>query len=750
MDPESHAFLTTLLGIRGAGQFCAQGSLPFVPPGIVLKNGDDLALPLSAAQAAELRALSEPAPYGRGEETRLDESVRKCWQLDAGELGWSSLIWQDTLKTLVIKIAEELGVEGRVKAEPYKLLLYEEGGFFLPHRDTEKVPGMFGSLILSLPSRHSGGVLVVRHQKQEVRVDFGSEFDPAVLRWAAFFADCEHEVLPVTSGRRLCLVFNLILDRVDRAMPHAPTGGGDVLLPGLEHLRKTRGDDITAILLEHRYTKEGLSVAALKGDDRARVTALFAAAEQAGMSARLALVCLHQVGQLDGYEEDDYHYHRGPRRGRGEVDGVMGEIYEENLTIAHWRTPDDAIETLGCFDIQRENILSLTALDADEPDEQFAEGYTGNAGCTMEHWYRRAAVAVWPEEAGPALLARYDFGAANESFAALASKCHAKAVALGATLLEEAKRRLNAADDWEAGQLGIQMRPLLRGIGRLGDEALFAKLAHPDLLVAFLLADCAAWAALLKTFGARALDFFLRHTPAGPVSRQRRSWFCALDAVLGHAPGLLPGLAELLPRLAAGNPLPALDHFTDSEPSSKPPHQAHLALAASCAVTRVADRKLLRDWLWRSGELPHLRAVLAPALLAQSHRSWFAKEHSLAPELRAAAIGALEAETKRVITPYADWRRPAPARSSSDPLIDGLLKFMADPAAARYEVRRAQVERLRVEDYAKRHALDLDLSTRHEGRPHTLVCAKNDQSYHRALKLRAEDEALLARLREAQ
>lgn len=97
--------------------------MPFVPPGIVLKNNEDLALPLTASQAADLRSLAEPAPYGMGAETRLDESVRKCWQIDAAELRWISANWQKTLEGLVKEIAGErrfavqgLAQRGRVEA----------------------------------------------------------------------------------------------------------------------------------------------------------------------------------------------------------------------------------------------------------------------------------------------------------------------------------------------------------------------------------------------------------------------------------------------------------------------------------------------------------------------------------------------------------------------------------------------------------------------------------------------------------
>lgn len=724
--------------------------MPFAAPGIVLKNGEDLALPLKASQAADLRRLAEPAPYGMGAETRLDESVRKCWQIDAAELRWISGKWQKSLDALVKEIAEELGVEGQVSAEPYKLLLYDKGGFFLRHRDTEKTPGMFGSLIMCLPSRHSGGELVLRHQGREERVDFGAEFDPAEIRWAAFFADCEHEVLPVTGGHRLCLAFNLVLAKGKGRTPAAPAGEEEVLLPGLRHIAKTRGDDLTAILLEHRYTEEGLSVAALKGDDRARAAALFAAAEKAGLAARLALVCLHQTGQLD--EEYDGYYsrkRRGPgSKGNDETEGEMGEIFEESLTIEHWRTPEDTEEHLGSFDISEDNLLSLAALGKGEPDEKFAEGFTGNAGCTMEHWYRRAAIVVWPQDAGPVLLARYDFDAACESFAKLAAKKSGKASALCLALISEGGRRLDKAGQWEADHVARGMSPLLRGIGLLGDEALYGKIASGAFIPVFKNASREAWAALLRGFGGRPLELFRQHTSAGPISTNRQSWFSALDATLGHAPELLPRFADLLPRMVEGQVLPVRRHHPKEERFSQPDYHAHLALAASCVLATQADRQKVGSWLWNGGTLPHLRQVLAPALMEKAHGAWFGREHSLAPGLLNAVIEELAGDIAQPVLPYPDWKRPVPtAVPSDDALIKGVLKFMADPAAECHDIRRVQADRSRVEEYVNRHQLDLDLTTVRKGTPHTLVCRKNSQSYLRALKQRSADETLLEKLR---
>src|SRR6187431_68272 len=75
---------------------------------------------------------------------------------------------------------------------------------------TPKAPGMFATLVIVLPSVpvSTGGELIVRHKGREVRLDLRPE-EPSEVRFAAFYADCVHELTPVTQGHRLTLVYNL-------------------------------------------------------------------------------------------------------------------------------------------------------------------------------------------------------------------------------------------------------------------------------------------------------------------------------------------------------------------------------------------------------------------------------------------------------------------------------------------------------------------------------------------------------------
>jgi hypothetical protein len=48
---------------------------------------------------------------------------------------------------------------------------------------------------------------------------------------------------------------------------------------------------------------------------------------------------------------------------------------------------------MGSFPVSLEEVITAEDFSRIDPDEKAGEGYTGNAGCTMEYWYRRAAVA---------------------------------------------------------------------------------------------------------------------------------------------------------------------------------------------------------------------------------------------------------------------------------------------------------------------------------------------------------------------
>jgi hypothetical protein len=80
---------------------------------------------------------------------------------------------------------------------------------------------MFGSLVVVFPTPHEGGALVFRHRGEEWTFDSSavlSAAEPASIAYAAFFSDVEHEVLPVTSGHRVTLTYNIYFSK-DEVVP---------------------------------------------------------------------------------------------------------------------------------------------------------------------------------------------------------------------------------------------------------------------------------------------------------------------------------------------------------------------------------------------------------------------------------------------------------------------------------------------------------------------------------------------------
>lgn len=76
--------------------------------------------------------------------------------------------------------------------------------------DTPRAETQFGSLVVCLAYHHEGGQLVIRHAEHETKFDWGaSTKDASSVQWAAFYSDCEHEVLEVTEGHRITLTYNL-------------------------------------------------------------------------------------------------------------------------------------------------------------------------------------------------------------------------------------------------------------------------------------------------------------------------------------------------------------------------------------------------------------------------------------------------------------------------------------------------------------------------------------------------------------
>ncbi|WP_416985105.1 2OG-Fe(II) oxygenase [Streptomyces sp. T028] len=398
-------------GAKAAGAFSARLEAPVAGLGLEVVGVGPVRLPLRAPQVKRLISVARPALFGRGEQTLSDTSVRDTWQILPDQLSLAGPSWSSLLGGALEHFRDALGLPSatRLWAEPHAMLVYGKGQFFLPHQDSEKDDAMVGTLVLSLPSAHTGGELVVEHAGQE-RAYRASKTD---LTLVAFYADCRHQVTPVRSGYRVTLTFNLLAEPGTSTEASGPLAelahslGRHFGSPAKPRYGTRELDPPTRLvyLLDHEYTQRGLSWERLKGADVGRAALLRAAAGQAGCESVLALAEVKET--WDAYPErddpwDDYGYDEDDEEESGDAgeDGgyVLQELVDDEITLGWWTGSDGTGGEPISLRVHDYEVCASTAnADLTPYDSQY-EGYMGNYGNTLDRWYRRAAVVVWPRE----------------------------------------------------------------------------------------------------------------------------------------------------------------------------------------------------------------------------------------------------------------------------------------------------------------------------------------------------------------
>jgi 2OG-Fe(II) oxygenase superfamily len=248
---------------------------PSPHPMISVQGVGAIGFPLMKCAVELVKAVATKAPFGLGNETLLDDTIRDAWQIEASKVTFGGgSIWDDFLNKVVNQVCFGLGISNKdvtakgIHANLYKMLLYETGGHFAPHRDTEKEDGMFGTMILQLPSAYDGGDITVKHGDQTKTISLFQDSD-STYHAVAFFADCEHQLHPVTGGVRLCLVFNLVASPTKEAPNFALSEKTETALNSIAVKWKADKGSVARLgyLLGHHYTPNSLNFSNLKGND---------------------------------------------------------------------------------------------------------------------------------------------------------------------------------------------------------------------------------------------------------------------------------------------------------------------------------------------------------------------------------------------------------------------------------------------------------------------------------------------------
>ncbi|KAI8630509.1 hypothetical protein F5Y19DRAFT_474292 [Xylariaceae sp. FL1651] len=364
----------TIDAIETCGDFAIKRQYcQFANPG--LQIGDTLiTLPLDPAQVSLIRDASRQAPFGRGDATLVDTSVRNTWELDASKFRIANPAWSPFVSSVLQDVSQSLGMSG-VRTELYKLLLYEKDSFFKRHKDSEKAPGMIATLSICLPSRYKGGEVHLSHAgKNHVFDTSQSIFDISALAW---YADVTHEIKPVAEGHRLALIYNIIEAGGDGATSANSLTRQDQKLQSAIARLKLQAPVPKRVLyfLDHKYSQSSLRIDHLKGRDRAIGQTL----QEACMSNGCYLFLCNVTKRISDSRSYYYDSHEGPELTIDTIATCSGQIFASEI------------------DLDKKDILGPNPYTQRDADSESEGEDTGNEGVLMEYRYHDSAVAIVPK-----------------------------------------------------------------------------------------------------------------------------------------------------------------------------------------------------------------------------------------------------------------------------------------------------------------------------------------------------------------
>jgi len=731
--------------------------------------------PVTPAKARKLAGLGQPARFGRGKETVTDADVRDTWEIPKHlvRAGWNDAALTDILTT----VKDELGLPNAAEltADLHSLLVYEPNQFFLVHQDSEKDDSMVGTLVVTLPSSYAGGELMVGHN-EEWKAYRGSK---TALSLVAFYADCRHEVLRVTSGYRITLTYNLLLYG-DTSRP----GGDDgtvAELAGLLHehfstpVPRYYGGPASdppnrlVYLLDHEYTPRGLTWRRLKGADASRVALLRAAADRAGCESVLALADIKTTHSAfaadegygyqdwyDEYDEDDDEYSDDASGSEDEYD--VQELIDSEVTLTHWTGPEGTRLEETSLSVDGDEVCASTPTGDLTPYSSEYEGYMGNWGNTLDRWYHRAAVAVWPRDQAFANRAETSPAWALDELAAMASAGDVPgARAAAATLAPFWDSTVRGRTPGEGGSTSGLLDKALRAADAVADTESSAMLLRPFRIENLTDAQVKSFAKIADGYGQHWTAELLRTWFGGDQpawayggGQERPQW------VADSLPGLCEGLhatgsvgtlaAQQLVDLAwewLGQDIGA--GLTSSSPSRRDEKLGGLGkplasvLTAAAVIGAAGTRDVVTGYTRKQGDV--VTALEMSALRVAAELSGHGTRSKAGfGDLADDCAARLRSRLDRPRRASGDWSTELPAGGCTCDLCDTLRAFLNDKGRRTFEWPLAKQRRQHIHSRIDAAELPVTHMTRRQGSPYTLVLTKAEALFAREQEARTRDE----------
>jgi predicted 2-oxoglutarate/Fe(II)-dependent dioxygenase YbiX len=731
--------------------------------------------PVTPAKARKLAGLGQPARFGRGEETVTDADVRDTWEIPKHlvRAGWDDATLTDILAT----VKEELRLPhaAELTADLHSLLIYEPNQFFLVHQDSEKDDAMVGTLVVTLPSSYAGGELMVGHN-EEWKAYRGSK---TALSLVAFYADCRHGVLRVTSGYRITLTYNLLLHG-DTSRPEGDDGTvaelADLIrehfstsVPRYYNGPATDPPNRLVYLLDHEYTPRGLNWRRLKGADASRVALLRAAAGRAGCESVLALADIKTThsafaddegyGYRDWYNENDEDDDEdSDDAGDSEREYDVQELIDSEVTLTHWTGPEGTRLEETSLSVDGDEVCASTSTGNLAAYSSEYEGYMGNWGNTLDRWYHRAAVVVWPREQAFANRAETSPSWALAELAAMASAGDVPgARAVATTLAPFWDAAVRGRTPGEGGRTSGLLGKALRAADAVADPDTAAVLLRPFRIESLTDAQAESFARIAGAHGQQWTAELLRTWFGGDQpawayggGQARPQWVAdSLPALCEglHATGSVGTLAaQQLVDLAwewLGQDIGT--GLTSSSPSHRDEKLGGLGkplasvLTAAAVIGAAGTRDMVTGYIRKQGDAVTALELSALRVAAELPGDGTRSKAGFG-DLAADCTPRLRTRLDRPRRASGDWSIELPAGGCACDLCDILRAFLSDKGRRTFEWPLAKQRRQHIHSRVDAAELPVTHMTRRHGSPYTLILTKTEALFAREQEARTRDE----------
>ncbi|KAI9371703.1 hypothetical protein BJX61DRAFT_543396 [Aspergillus egyptiacus] len=383
-----------------------------VNPGLDIPDVGRIGLPVAPDIAQRIARACSLRQHAQGSGTSVNESEQTISQLDPAQFSLRNPKWHLQLRAILAQVVPSLGINiypSEVSADLHKLLLHDKNSVSsLPHHGPEEIDGMFGTLVICLPSEHDGGDIIAQH-KNSARKYSSSVNSEYGFSFAAWCSDARHEVRPVTSGHRLVLVYKLIHHGWARTLQlqkllderlrlsllrwqhwceqHTETFKTAELpvVSWFSRAEKEGWPPILVHVLDYEYPDSEPSWDGLTLADQERMDKLKEACNTCGLDIFCANLEKRVYGKI-AFPYDDESDLSASFHEMGPV--IEKSYYLSNVIDTHGK------EVIRELKIPRSVLLDHWHAFADEPDDEYCDEREPK----VTHFYRRGCILLLPRE----------------------------------------------------------------------------------------------------------------------------------------------------------------------------------------------------------------------------------------------------------------------------------------------------------------------------------------------------------------